>query len=145
MSLTEENIQKLVSMGFPDQDLIRKALNKADNDVNEAVSYLTDPNFGHDDLLLPSNDALAPPLIGPLTREQLELQQQQQQIVRHDDEPTTPSTFLSLQMLANTLPATTSDDPDSNSFTTSAFLDLETKVYGDNWSIPYKRSFSLVF
>jgi ubiquitin carboxyl-terminal hydrolase 9/24 len=26
-----------------------------------------------------------------------------------------------------------------NSFTTSAFLDLETKVYGDNWSIPYKR------
>ena len=29
----------------------------------------------------------------------------------------------------------------SSSFTTSAFLDLETKVYGDNWSIPYKRSF----
>jgi hypothetical protein len=27
----------------------------------------------------------------------------------------------------------------SNSFTTNAFLDLETKVYGDNWSIPYKR------
>ena len=27
----------------------------------------------------------------------------------------------------------------SNSFTTSAFLDLETRVYGDNWSIPYKR------
>jgi len=26
-----------------------------------------------------------------------------------------------------------------NSFTTNAFLDLETKVYGDNWSIPYKR------
>jgi len=29
---------------------------------------------------------------------------------------------------------------DFNSFTTNAFLDLETKVYGDNWSIPYKRS-----
>ena len=28
---------------------------------------------------------------------------------------------------------------DFNSFTTNAFLDLETKVYGDNWSIPYKR------
>ncbi len=28
-----------------------------------------------------------------------------------------------------------------NSFTTNAFLDLETKVYGDNWSIPYKRKF----
>ena len=27
----------------------------------------------------------------------------------------------------------------SNTFTTNAFLDLETKVYGDNWSIPYKR------
>ncbi|CAF5191777.1 unnamed protein product, partial [Rotaria magnacalcarata] len=26
-----------------------------------------------------------------------------------------------------------------NSFTKNAFLDLETKVYGDNWSIPYKR------
>ena len=28
---------------------------------------------------------------------------------------------------------------DFHSFTTNAFLDLETKVYGDNWSIPYKR------
>jgi hypothetical protein len=28
-----------------------------------------------------------------------------------------------------------------NAFTTNAFLDLETKVYGDNWSIPYKRKY----
>jgi len=122
MSLIEENIQKLMVMGFPNEEIIRKALNKADNDVNEAVTYLTDPNFGHDDLLLNSNEIMAPPLIGPLTREQLE-QQQQQQII----------------LSSNPLASTTTDEQDSNSFTTSAFLDLETKVYGDNWSIPYKR------
>jgi hypothetical protein len=40
--------------------------------------------------------------------------------------------------------ATTSDEltmNNFNSFTTNAFLDLETKVYGDNWSIPYKRKY----
>lgn len=93
MSLIEENIQKLMVMGFPDEEIIRKALNKADNDVNEAVTYLTDPNFGHDELLLNSNESIAPPLIGPLTREQLE-QQQQQQIVRWKDEDFRSSFFF---------------------------------------------------
>ncbi len=30
------------------------------------------------------------------------------------------------------------------SFTTNAFLDLETKVYGDSWSIPYKRKCAFI-
>lgn len=40
-----------------------------------------------------------------------------------------------------TVPAEDLSTINSNSFTKNAFLDLETKVYGDNWSIPYKRKF----
>lgn len=53
-------------------------------------------------------------------------------------------TYL-FKVSSNNNSSVSSDDlsmNNSNSFTTSAFLDLETKVYGDNWSIPYKRKFN---
>ncbi|CAF1311317.1 unnamed protein product [Adineta steineri] len=46
----------------------------------------------------------------------------------------------------NMLSTTKSDNQmnnDSNLFTTGAFLDLETKIYGENWTIPLKREESL--
>ncbi|CAF1198701.1 unnamed protein product [Adineta steineri] len=46
----------------------------------------------------------------------------------------------------NILSTTKSDNQmnnDSNLFTTGAFLDLETKIYGENWTIPLKREESL--
>lgn len=78
----EENIDTLVSMGFTDRELNRKVLNKAGNDIAEAVTILTGPNCFNDDVMI-SNEptTTTSTFIGPLTKEQLEQQQQQQQIM----------------------------------------------------------------
>ena len=77
----EENMETLINMGFTDRELNLKALNKAGNDISEAVTYLTNPDFGHDEVMIASE----PPtnFIGPLTKEQVE-QQQNQQIVKRN-------------------------------------------------------------
>jgi len=73
----EENMETLVAMGFADRELNRKALTKAANDINEAVTILTNPTYLNDDVIIPNEPAT---FIGPLTKEQVD--QQQQQIVR---------------------------------------------------------------
>ena len=82
-------METLINMGFTDRELNRKALNKAGNDIAEAVTLLTGPNFFNDDVIIP-NEPSPPPtstFIGPLTREQLEQQQQQHQhMVREGEE-----------------------------------------------------------
>ena len=76
----DENIETLVSMGFNDRDLNRRALNKADNDISEAVTFLTGNTFFTDDVIIPAETTTTTmsTFIGPLTKEQLE----QQQMVR---------------------------------------------------------------
>ncbi|CAF1372553.1 unnamed protein product [Rotaria sordida] len=63
--------------------------------------------------------------IGSLTEKQMKRQQN----VTSDKASSASSDGLSIE--------------NSNSFTTSAFLDLEKKVYGNTWSIPYKREENL--
>lgn len=79
MLTMEDNIQSLISMGFVDRDLNRKALIKANNDISEAVSFLTSSTYYGDDALMPT-ETMTSTFIGPLTREQLEQQQQQQTV-----------------------------------------------------------------
>lgn len=45
----EQHITTLLCMGFPDADVIRKALRLAKNDINEAVALLTNetPGLGY--------------------------------------------------------------------------------------------------
>ena len=75
----DENIETLVSMGFTDRDLNRRALHKADNDISEAVSFLTGSTPFTDDSIIPTESTTTmSTFIGPLTKEQLE----QQQMVR---------------------------------------------------------------
>ncbi|UJR33560.1 hypothetical protein I4U23_020999 [Adineta vaga] len=128
----EDHIQSLISMGFVDRDLNRKVLIQANNDISEAVTLLTTSNYYNDDIRKPTETTTST-FIGPRTKEQVE--QEQQQTVPSNQTTTT-----------NDSNSNTSDDVTINnfdSFTTNAFLDLETKVYGDNWSIPYKRDESL--
>ncbi|CAF3340980.1 unnamed protein product [Rotaria sp. Silwood1] len=130
MLTMEDHIQSLISMGFIDRDINRKALIKANNDISEAVTILTSSNYYDDDILIPT-ETMASTFIGPLTKEQLEQQQQQ----------TVPSNNNNNN--SNGSQSVTSDEysiNNFNSFTTNAFLDLEIKVYGENWSIPYKRT-----
>lgn len=42
----EQHITTLLCMGFPDPDVIRKALRLAKNDINEAVALLTNESPG---------------------------------------------------------------------------------------------------
>lgn len=42
----EQHITTLLCMGFPDADVIRKALRLAKNDINEAVALLTNESPG---------------------------------------------------------------------------------------------------
>lgn len=75
-------MEALIAMGFPNRELNRSALTKANNDISEAVTYLTNPTYTNDDVIIP-NESPPPPsipaFIGPLTKEQVEQQQQQQQ------------------------------------------------------------------
>lgn len=74
----EDHIQSLISMGFINRELNRKALIKSNNDISEAVTILTSSNYFNDEVFL-SNETSST-FIGPLTKEQLEQQQQQQTV-----------------------------------------------------------------
>ena len=41
MDPTQENVETLLSMGFPNENEVRRALRLAKNDLNEAVAILT--------------------------------------------------------------------------------------------------------
>lgn len=158
MTTIESNIDTLVSMGFTDREINRRVLRQADNDISEAVTLLTGPNFIPDDLMIPAEPQTST-FIGPLTKEQIEQQKMvllilidffssldRNFIINRFIEKILHTSFLSLSKISNqqynTLLTASVDEfnvQNSNSFTTNSFLDLETKVYGDNWSIPYKR------
>ena len=67
-------METLIAMGFPDRELNRKALTKAGNDINEAINFLTNPTYINDDDVIIPNEPTT--FIGPLTKEQVEKQQQ---------------------------------------------------------------------
>ena len=71
----EDHIQSLISMGFVNRELNRKALIKGNNDISEAVTILTNYNyFDEDDDIRISNETTTT-FIGPVTDEQFEQQQ----------------------------------------------------------------------
>ena len=44
MEVSEENVQMILSMGFPSESEVRRALRRAKNDLSDAVAILTDDN-----------------------------------------------------------------------------------------------------
>ncbi|CAF4491738.1 unnamed protein product, partial [Rotaria socialis] len=121
----EENMGILENMGFIDRELNRQALTQAENDIVEAITFLTGPIFFNDDFVTSNEQRPTSIFTGSLTEDQIE----QQQNITLDKTSNTSS---------NELPMET-----SASFTTSAFLDLENSVYRDKWSIPIKREENL--
>ena len=68
MEVSDENVQTLLSMGFPCESEIRKALRLGKNDLNEAVAILTnEPPTTYDALEVEMKDevALQGPVYGP--------------------------------------------------------------------------------
>ncbi|CAL1268833.1 unnamed protein product [Larinioides sclopetarius] len=119
----EENIATLLSMGFENIDDIKKSLRLGKNDINEAVSILTNEHseyhLGTDEGLqdMSSSHAVsvAPPPYEPLCSSQ------------------TVQTNL----------AQSDECMEANVFPTTNLYELESRIFTDQWSIPFKKEESL--
>ncbi|KAM8875129.1 LOW QUALITY PROTEIN: ubiquitin carboxyl-terminal hydrolase 24 [Spinachia spinachia] len=131
----EQHITTLLCMGFPDPDVIRKALRLAKNDINEAVALLTNesPGLGYGYEPMESGPA---PGVGST-----------------GDVETTGRTgtggFDPPPAYHDVVDSERSNDENGNcsgesmEFPTTNLYELESRVFTDHWSIPYKREESL--
>uniref|UniRef100_A0A3Q2TWF5 ubiquitinyl hydrolase 1 n=1 Tax=Fundulus heteroclitus TaxID=8078 RepID=A0A3Q2TWF5_FUNHE len=131
----EQHITTLLCMGFPDPDVIRKALRLAKNDINEAVALLTNesPGLGY---------GYEPMESGPSTG-----------LGTSGDGENTGRTgtsgFDPPPAYHDVVDGERSNDENGNcsggsmEFPTTNLYELESRVFTDHWSIPYKREESL--
>ncbi|XP_061594074.1 ubiquitin carboxyl-terminal hydrolase 24 isoform X3 [Cololabis saira] len=132
----EQHITTLLCMGFPDPDVIRKALRLAKNDINEAVALLTNesPGLGYGYEPMESGPAPAGGSGG-------------------DGEGghgrTGTGGFDPPPAYHDVVDGERSNDENGNcsggsmEFPTTNLYELESRVFTDHWSIPYKREESL--
>ncbi|XP_063056881.1 ubiquitin carboxyl-terminal hydrolase 24 isoform X4 [Engraulis encrasicolus] len=131
----EQHMTTLLCMGFPDPVAIRKALRLAKNDINEAVALLTNesPGLGYGYEPMESGPA---PGSGP-----------------GGDTETTGRTgtggFDPPPAYHDVVESERTSDENGNcsggnmEFPTTNLYELESRVFTDHWSIPYKREESL--
>ena len=141
----DENLSMLLSMGFPDINEIRRALRLAKNDVNEAVAILTNEqplsSYGTvDDLTTPSASSSIekqPPIHGPQTETEYG------DFIRR----TCDNSSGQLGEGGSNKDIEMKGEGDSlgnvDVFPVTHLYELETRVFQDNWSIPYKKDESL--
>ncbi|XP_061744458.1 ubiquitin carboxyl-terminal hydrolase 24 isoform X2 [Nerophis ophidion] len=131
----EQHITTLLCMGFPDPDVIRKALRLAKNDINEAVALLTNESPGLGYGYEPMESGPAPALS------------------TSGDGETSGRTgtggFDPPPAYHDVVEGERSNDENGNcsggsmEFPTTNLYELESRVFTDHWSIPYKREESL--
>ena len=112
----DENISTLLAMGFPDIAEIKRALRLAKNDLNEAVAILTNEQ----------------PLssYGTMTDLSLDVDMKYASNSAAGD--------------TSSVAAAAEGSSDNNmEFPVTNLYELDTRVFQDNWSIPYKRDESL--
>ncbi|XP_062306081.1 ubiquitin carboxyl-terminal hydrolase 24-like [Osmerus eperlanus] len=131
----EQHMTTLLCMGFPDPVAIRKALRLAKNDINEAVALLTNesPGLGYGYEPMESGPAPGPGSSG--------------------DGETSGRTgtggFDPPPAYHDVVDSERSNDENGNcsgssmEFPTTNLYELESRVFTDHWSIPYKREESL--
>uniref|UniRef100_A0A8C5CHF3 Ubiquitin specific peptidase 24 n=1 Tax=Gadus morhua TaxID=8049 RepID=A0A8C5CHF3_GADMO len=131
----EQHMTTLLCMGFPDPVAIRKALRLAKNDINEAVALLTNesPGLGY---------GYEPMESGPTTGSG----------TGGDGENsgrTGTGGFDPPPAYHDVVDSEVSNDENGNcsggsmEFPTTNLYELESRVFTDHWSIPYKREESL--
>ncbi|XP_048108000.1 ubiquitin carboxyl-terminal hydrolase 24 [Alosa alosa] len=131
----EQHMTTLLCMGFPDPVAIRKALRLAKNDINEAVALLTNesPGLGYGYEPMESGPA---PGSGP----------------GGDSENTTrtgtggfdpPPAYHDVVESERTSDENGNCSGGNMEFPTTNLYELESRVFTDHWSIPYKREESL--
>uniref|UniRef100_A0A8D0AM99 ubiquitinyl hydrolase 1 n=1 Tax=Sander lucioperca TaxID=283035 RepID=A0A8D0AM99_SANLU len=131
----EQHITTLLCMGFPDPDVIRKALRLAKNDINEAVALLTNesPGLGYGYEPMESGPA---PGVGSTGDGE-------------NSGRTGTGGFDPPPAYHDVVDSERSNDENGNcsggsmEFPTTNLYELESRVFTDHWSIPYKREESL--
>ena len=140
----DENISMLLSMGFPDINEIRRALRASKNDVNEAVAILTNEqplsSYGTIDDLTSSSATSSMDkqmaIHGPQTESEYgDFFRQCDQSIGQPEEK---SKNKDIEMKSDGEHLKNDDV-----FPVTHLYELETRVFQDNWSIPYKREESL--
>lgn len=131
----EQHITTLLCMGFPDADVIRKALRLAKNDINEAVALLTNETPGLGYGYEPMESGPAPNLGSSGDGE--------------NSGRTGTGGFDPPPAYHDVVDSERSNDENGNcsggsmEFPTTNLYELESRVFTDHWSIPYKREESL--
>ncbi|CAL9695704.1 unnamed protein product [Knipowitschia caucasica] len=131
----EQHITTLLCMGFPDPDVIRKALRLAKNDINEAVALLTNesPGLGYGYEPMESGPAPNPSSSGD----------------GESSGRTGTGGFDPPPAYHDVVDSERNNDENGNcsggsmEFPTTNLYELESRVFTDHWSIPYKREESL--
>uniref|UniRef100_A0A3Q2ZND3 Ubiquitin carboxyl-terminal hydrolase 24 n=1 Tax=Kryptolebias marmoratus TaxID=37003 RepID=A0A3Q2ZND3_KRYMA len=131
----EQHITTLLCMGFPDPDVIRKALRLAKNDINEAVALLTNESpglgYGYEPMESGPSSGLGSSGDGESSGR------------------TGTSGFDPPPAYHDVVDSERSNDENGNcsggsmEFPTTNLYELESRVFTDHWSIPYKREESL--
>ena len=141
----DENLSMLLSMGFPDINEIRRALRLAKNDVNEAVAILTNEqplsSYGTVDDLTTSSASSSmekqTPIHGPQTETEYG------DFLRRTCDNSGGQVGEGNSNKDVEMKAEGDHMGNVDVFPVTHLYELETRVFQDNWSIPYKRDESL--
>ncbi|XP_068448977.1 ubiquitin carboxyl-terminal hydrolase 24 isoform X2 [Clinocottus analis] len=143
----EQHITTLLCMGFPDPDVIRKALRLAKNDINEAVALLTNESPGLGYGYEPMESGPAP---GVGSTGDVESGGGSTSGGGGSGGRTgTTGGFDPPPAYHDVVDSERSNDENGNcsggsmEFPTTNLYELESRVFTDHWSIPYKREESL--
>ncbi len=126
----DENISLLLAMGFQDVDEIRRALRIGKGDVNEAVGILTDSSSS-------TSSVMGPPMPSSSTSTSAINELASLDIGRLIS--LIACRVYSMSFCADMKADGGGGDGDNACFPVSAFYELESRVFQDNWSIPYKK------
>uniref|UniRef100_A0A8C1L048 Ubiquitin carboxyl-terminal hydrolase 24 n=1 Tax=Cyprinus carpio TaxID=7962 RepID=A0A8C1L048_CYPCA len=131
----EQHMTTLLCMGFPDPVAIRKALRLAKNDINEAVALLTNesPGLGYGYEPMESGPSPSSGLSGD--------GESSGRTGTGGFDP--PPAYHDVVESERTNDENGNCSGNSMEFPTTNLYELESRVFTDHWSIPYKREESL--
>uniref|UniRef100_A0A8C1HYX2 Ubiquitin specific peptidase 24 n=1 Tax=Cyprinus carpio carpio TaxID=630221 RepID=A0A8C1HYX2_CYPCA len=131
----EQHMTTLLCMGFPDPVAIRKALRLAKNDINEAVALLTNesPGLGYGYEPMESGPSPGSGLSGD--------GESSGRTGTGGFDP--PPAYHDVVESERTNDENGNCSGNSMEFPTTNLYELESRVFTDHWSIPYKREESL--
>ncbi|KAJ8306054.1 hypothetical protein KUTeg_016599 [Tegillarca granosa] len=136
MEVDEGNVQTLLSMGFPSEVEVRRALRLAKNDLNDAVAYLTNdhPTSSYDtlddvEMKEIHSSRSTQPVYGP------SLPPSYDEAILPEKQDTTSDN--------NSEGAEMREELNPLEFPVTNLYELEGRVFAEHWSIPYKKEESL--